>query len=258
MIKSWLKRGKEILPSFSHVFSSSSFSHLVWEYPRRHMDRFFHSNWSWFSSIYLQRNHRTPREFSQDGYWPSFRFFNASKRIPPQTCPMTFSSRSSSAKSSEISINLYRCHMFFVRKWRRSTDRAKALIVCWTICKPFGCKQSISLSNRWIFVTKGPNGGISSKDAFFFFFFSMKTIQDQLTLKSRRILLFFFFFFFSSAVNSAGKPCCSRSKATRNMKLKCWGLNLPSWAFNSFSIRTLSCFSIINRSQSSNSNLINS
>ena len=52
------------------------------------------------------------------------------------------------------------------------------------ICKPLGCKQSISLSKRWIFVTSGPKGGGSSKEIFFFFFFfSMRNIAKDRTWK---------------------------------------------------------------------------
>lgn len=50
----------------------------------------------------------------------SFRFLRASRMIFPPTWPMTFSSRSNSSKSSEISINLEE-----KRKEVRRTDRKK-------------------------------------------------------------------------------------------------------------------------------------
>lgn len=81
--------------------------------------------------------------------------------------------------------------------------------------KPFGWKQSISLSKRWSFVTIGPNGGMSSSDFFFFFFFFSKKKRVFLFISIWRKRNELFFFFFSSAVGSGGKPCCSRRIAEK-------------------------------------------
>ena len=129
--------------------------------------------------------------------------------------------------------------------------------------KPFGCKQSISLSNKWSLETIAPYGGNSSFNWFFFFFFSIK---NRKSIFSYWEVLRFSYFSSSSLwqlvpvvdlVVLEVKLCVPKKKVNDQFNFISKN-NEPSCAFSSFSARIWSRLSLSTFSHSATNDLMRS